>query len=484
MSEAALEPRATAAGWRRLHPLSVAVNLVPRTWVLLRQVWPVLVGWFLLGQVSGQAVADLGVLLLFLSPAIVGTVSHWALLRYRTTDDHLVVETGWMNRQTRTIAVDRVQNVELVRNVFHRLFGLVEVRVETASGKEVEGLLSALSEEEAERLLVFLERGRAARAAPSAAASAAPPVVETSPLELLWYGATGTRLASVAVLTGFVYEIAIVPATSDPAQLGSARALGAQLAPVLLVAVVTGAWWLGVGGALARFYGYRLARDGDALVSEQGLFTRRAARLGLSKIQLVVHVEPMVRRLAGFGSLTIETASARQEGDGLERAETLVPYVGRDEVVPVLRAALPDAPDPSEVPLRPPHPFAIRRALARAGLGTLLGVGLGALALGELALVGLALVPLALASAWLDVRSQGFALASGLVLARRGFWSRKTTLLPMRKVQSVDLHQGPWLRRRGLAELSVRVAGGRVTLPLQELDEAVRVRGEILSLAR
>ncbi|MCA9489236.1 MAG: PH domain-containing protein, partial [Myxococcales bacterium] len=357
MSEAPHGP--PDGGWKKLHPLSVGVNLIPRTWILLRQVWPLMVGWFVLGRVPGQAVLDLGVLAMFLSPAIVGTVLHWALLRYRMVGHHLEVETGLLNRQTRLIAVDRVQNVELVRTVFHRIFGLVEVRIETASGKEVEGLLSALSVEDADALLAFLEQGRA-RAAQDGGPTAPTPeqvIVDANVIDLLWYGATGTRLASVAVLLGFVYEGMIGPGTT-PDQLGGASQLGRELAPLLLVAVVTGAWWLGVGSAIGRFYGYRLTRQGDALVSEQGLFTRRAARLGLGKIQTLSFAEPFLRRRLGFGSIAIETASARQEGDGLERAETVVPYVEHTDATRVLRAALPTLPDLDALQLLPAHPWA------------------------------------------------------------------------------------------------------------------------------
>ncbi|MCB9686130.1 MAG: PH domain-containing protein [Alphaproteobacteria bacterium] len=469
-------------GWKKLHPLSVGVNLIPRTWILLRQVWPLMVGWFVLGRVSGQALVDLGVLAMFLSPAVVGTVLHWALLRYRMVGHHLEVETGLLNRQTRLIAVDRVQNVELVRTVFHRIFGLVEVRIETASGKEVEGLLSALSVEDADALLAFLERGRAQATrteGPQEQAPATQVVVDASVIDLLWFGATGTRLASVAVLLGFVYEGVMGPGTT-PDQIGGARNLSRELAPVLLVAVVTGAWWLGVGSAIGRFYGYRLTRQGDALVSEQGLFTRRAARLGLTKIQTLSFVEPFLRRRLGFGSIAIETASARQEGDGMERAETVVPYVEHGDATRVLRAALPELPELDGLQLLPAHPWAARRAVARAVVGGLFTTLLAVAVLGPVGSLTLVILPIGAIGAWLDVRSQGYLVDGALAVSRRGYWTRATMVLPLRKVQSVDLRQGPWLRRRGLAELVVRVAGSRVALPVQELAEAERTRDEIL----
>ena len=63
------------------------------------------------------------------------------------------MQSGLLNRQVRVIPPERIQNVELTRNVFHRMSGLVEVRVETASGTDIEGQLSALSEHEALALM-------------------------------------------------------------------------------------------------------------------------------------------------------------------------------------------------------------------------------------------------------------------------------------------------------------------------------------------
>src|SRR6185503_14051289 len=115
---------------------------------------------FVYGQANGQGLFDLGLLLLFFGLAIGNTLVHYLTLRYRLADGRLEIRSGLLNRQARVIAADRVQNVEMVRNVFHRLSGLVEVRIETASGTEVEGLLSALSVADAEALIGALEAAR------------------------------------------------------------------------------------------------------------------------------------------------------------------------------------------------------------------------------------------------------------------------------------------------------------------------------------
>ena len=65
--------------------------------------------------------------------------------RLRYEDHELVIRSGLIFRNERHIPFSRIQNVDAIQNPFHRLFGVVEVRVETGGGKEEEARLSVLS---------------------------------------------------------------------------------------------------------------------------------------------------------------------------------------------------------------------------------------------------------------------------------------------------------------------------------------------------
>ena len=133
--------------WRGLHPLSLVANLAPRTWRTLRGTWPLLAAFAIGGR--RDSVAILFIAALFFGMAVWSTVLHFLTLRYRVVHGRLEMRSGLLNRQNRALDPSRIQNTELVRNPLHKLLGLVELRVETASGREVEGLLSALSERKA-----------------------------------------------------------------------------------------------------------------------------------------------------------------------------------------------------------------------------------------------------------------------------------------------------------------------------------------------
>jgi putative membrane protein len=325
--------------WRGLHPLSVVVNLLPRTIAFVRTTWPLLAAFFL-GRARGFATFDLLVLLLFFSRTVGATLVHFATLRYRVSAGRLELKTGLLRRQVRLIAAERIQNIELVRNVLHRVTGLVEVRIETASGTEVEGLLSALSRDEADALMTALNEARG-RARPVEGAEEPEQVlVENEPGDLVWYGVTGARLGATAVLYGVLFRFVSAESPEETERLGR---LAWALAPLLAVSIVSGALVLSVGTAFLRFYGYRLLERGGTLVAEHGLFTRRRIEISMRKVQLVDVVQPALRRAVGLSSVLIETAAAREGGDGTSRAEAIVPVLDEQGVDELLQRLLPVA---------------------------------------------------------------------------------------------------------------------------------------------
>lgn len=466
--------------WKQLHPASLLVNLVPRTWATLRSAWPLLLA-VLYGGLTNQGIFDLSLLLLFFGLAISNTVIHFLTLRYRVVESRLEMKTGLLNRQVRVIGAERIQNVELVRNVFHRASGMVEVRIETASGTEVEGLLSALSEDEARALVSALEAGRG-EARTVEQADAGELVIHNTLPELLWFGVTSTRLGGIAVLLGLLMEGIAFDPSPDPDDVRRTTGLFAGLGGIAaLIAVVSGAWVVGTATAAIRHHGFRLTRTASALVAQQGLFTRRRAVLRPSKVQLVTVIQPVLRRLAGFASVSIETAAAREGGDGTQHSEAMIPYVAPQQVKTVVGAAIPlGGVDPMTVELRPPHPRALVRATAAAVTRSALMSAALSWWLWPWGLLAWITIPVSVISARLDHQHQGWRITDRLVVSRRGWLSRSTWLLARHKLQSTAVSQGPLLRRYGLGILQVRVAGSVVQLPAMAFDEALTLQERLL----
>ncbi len=91
--------------------------------------------------------------------------------RYELTPTYLRVERGVIWKRSSTVPYERVQNVDITRGVFARLLGFSTVLVQTAGysgggrGRMVaEGVLPAVSPQEAERIRTFLVKRISKRA--------------------------------------------------------------------------------------------------------------------------------------------------------------------------------------------------------------------------------------------------------------------------------------------------------------------------------
>lgn len=78
---------------------------------------------------------------------------------------------------------------------------------------------------------------------------------------------------------------------------------------------------------------------------------------------------------------------------------------------------------------------------------------------------------------WYAIGEEEVDLHQGLVVVTR-------TVVPMVRVQHVDLHRGPLSTRLGLAQIELHTAAGSVTIPALDRDEAERIRARVSVLAR
>jgi len=73
---------------------------------------------------------------------------------------------------------------------------------------------------------------------------------------------------------------------------------------------------------------------------------------------------------------------------------------------------------------------------------------------------------------WFSWRRNGFRAAPGALLLRKGAIWRELIIVPLPRVQSVSLHQGPLLRRLRLAAVHLHTVAGPITAQIGALDEA------------
>jgi putative membrane protein len=397
--------------------------------------------------------------------------------RFRIDGGELVIRDGVLQRQVRHLPLARITNIALRQSLLHRLFGVAEVRLESATGgREAEAQMRVLALRDAEALEVLVRAARHAADAPPAAAGAiaeaadsqaSTPLLQVPLRDLLWLGLASNRgMVVVGAAFGVLWQL-------DPDGFGrhipnlveavyqELRALNIGLAYITTVLLLFAAASLalrvlGVIVVVARHYGFRLHDSGARLSTEGGLFTRQRNHVPRRKIQRWIIDQPWLLGRRGLRRLQVETAGGRADGDG--HGGELVPVAPRATVQGLLQRWLPDA-DLEALDWQPVHPRAWRR-WAFAPTLIVGGVVLfQCLFFGAQALPLLLLLPI---PAWLarrEARFAGWARRGELLFWRDGALTRRWLVLGLAQTQTLRLSQSPFDRRAGMADLLADSAG-------------------------
>lgn len=469
-------------GWQRLHPLTPLLRSVQLLYAVIA------------GVIASQTGVGATVVVIFIFTVAFAawiTISYLRF-RYRITEDSLIIKHGVLFRRRRIIPRSRIQNVDLRAGIFQQLFKVSTARIETAGGEASEATLQVVSRDEGVRLrarLVGLAHERAPVVAPTTPDEApVPPAAESavhhvSPLKLAIAGATSNRAGFlVGVLFGGDYLFNFMPTDRilgrflPPEYLESGQAVESlvQTAQQDMQAFITGlfvlgiifgvaGWGVSILASVIRYFDFTLRQYGDELQVGYGLLTRREKGLRRSRIQNVQIEEPILRRWLKLASLKVQTAGY---GPGLkadERMETLSPILRTGELNDYLHSAYP-ALDWDGVEWRPSHPRARRRLFIRRAFVVIVA----SIALGVLYSPAGFLTLIALVPAWFlahaHYRHLGHARAGAYVLTREGLWTRRTYIVPVRKIQALYLRQTPFQRRLGIATLTIETAGNPMEL--------------------
>ena len=449
---------------RRLHPGTALIGFIkglPQTVVILPLVATRAggLGWHMVLPVAAAAAALLGLLAWL----------RWRQFRYGIGADGLVIEHGMIGRTRRTIPFDRIQDVDIERRPLHRLFGLARVRVETGAAGRDEGVLDSVSLAEADRLRAAIRAARDGGAVSSAIAveRKRDAIFAMRLPRVLLLGAFNFSLVYIAAIFAALNTLDnFLPFDLDDPELyldvARDRATAGMLTPLLAVAVVMVAVLLGVvagvARALSREYGFRLLAEDGGFRRERGLFTRSEVVIPARRVQLGLVESGPIRAAGGWSALLLQTLGEGGKADGGRQAAA--PLASDAEIAAVLATSrllrL-----PAQGILQPVSRRHIWRALAPR-----IGVPLVAILIAGLfqpwVWSALALVALGGGLIVLERRRHRYRLDGDMLFIQRGWWRRRLWLVPVKRIQLVELRRG-WLQRRlGLASVVTDVAGGTI----------------------
>jgi putative membrane protein len=414
--------------WHRLHPLSPVV----RAGRLGAGLLAVLAISFATGG-SGGGFANRIPELVVIAVAVLAAAVQWLVTRWRLDGDTLRIETGLLRRDSRQLPVSRIQAVDVVRPFLARVLGVSELRVRLAGSSHADGRLAYLPEQEAADL-------RATLLAMHHGLAPATPEPAERPVAIV---PAGRLIASLALSPATIFFVLAVAAliAAHAAHAVSVALGGTLLGYVFALALV--GW-----RRLSAQFGFTVAESPDGIRIRRGLLGTVAETIPYRRVQAVRLVQPLLWRPFGWCRLEVHVAGTPGREEGPRSGDV------RQALLPVGDAAL-------------------AMHLVHVVFGT--------------ALPNASRPPGR--ARWKAPLSYHFLAAghdNSMAVAVTGRVRRTTVWVPLEKLQSVRLVQGPLQRRLSLATVHVDAAGKRTHAVFRDrpADDAHQLTDALAALSR
>lgn len=366
----------------------------------------------------------------------------WRTSDFRIDRDAVTVRRGVLLRTTRTAKLDRIQGVTISRPFFARLLGAARVEMDVA-GHDANVRLEYLSGGAAEDLrrdVLRLASGRRPEegAAGSAEARATGPALVTI--------TPGRAIASV-LLSETTVVLVLVAAVVIPGMtaLGAGPAAAVSFGPILIAAVTV------AGRRIGRNLRFTVIATDDGVRIGAGIFSTSNEAVPPGRIHAVRIEQPLLWRPAGWWRVSVNRAGRIGGRRNAELERSIAPVATSAETLALLPHLVPALRDGG--------------AVLRTGM-----VGTGE---------GEDFVPAPRRARWLRPiawRRTGFLVTHDAVLLRGGFLRRHLTIVPIARIQSIALHQGPAERLLAVARIEPHVVSGVVHPRLGLIDRPIAER--------
>ncbi|MDD7961143.1 PH domain-containing protein [Microbacterium sp. NE1TT3] len=389
----------------------------------------------------------------------------WRFHTFRITEDDVEVRSGILSRTQRRAPLDRVQGVNLTRPAVARLLGAAKLEI-VGAGADANVKLEYLSTSNAETIRADILRLASGQRLAEARAAAAANAARSGVTDTVARGLTGLIEGDDADAAEPASVVRIPPGRLVGSQLASwGTVVILAGATALTIAVAQSVFWvifaylpalLGLGAywvrTIVRSLRYSIAPTRDGVRVTFGLLTTVSEILPPGRIHAIEVTQPIFWRAFGWWAVRINRMTGRSATDTTtDQFTTVLPVGTLADVDRVLGLILPAVAE------------ADRAAIIRQGV---LGSrdadapGDGYVTTPRRARI---LRPLS----W---RRNGLAIGTDLLLLRRGLLWRRLAMVPLARLQSIGLQQGPLDRALRVATLRAHTVAGPVVASVTGID--------------
>lgn len=422
--------------------------------------------WFI--QYSGFIILGVAVIVL-----LVAGIIKWRRFEYWFEDSELRIEHGLFVRKKRYIPFDRIQSLDYTESIFHRPLKVVNVKVETAgssSNLQSEAELTAVTREQAKQIELEIANAKKQKIAQQNEENGLleqQDEIEETPLARKLYEMSTKDLLLLATTSGGIGVILsgaaifltqfsdIIPFEWLFNEFAQFMKIGFLVITILSLIGLLGVWLLSVAMTYLAYYGFTVALEKEEdLIITRGLLEKKRITVPLKRIQSISIVENPLRKLFGYATVVIHSAG----GAGDSARINLFPLVKKKRVFEPLQDIFKEINFEEPANLLPKRGRHFYYRIDFIWLVPIIGAA--SYFLFPYGLLSLLLIPIVIAFGLWQYRAGAFKVQGNQLTLRFRIISLHTAYIKKRRIQSMEMRQSYFHRRKKVATIRANIKSG------------------------
>ena len=481
---------------QRQSRVAIGVILIKFIRLTVRSLWPILLSFFVGGRDNDRFGMIIGYVAIgFAAFNLIGSVLTYFRFYFHIEDGAVIIDKGILRRTKTNIPFERIQTINFKQNILHQIFGVVSLEIDTAGAKKAEMTIDALKKEDAEALRSFILAEKAQIIAKEEKSNIEEAeifeeeddevILHLTVPDLFKVGVSQNHLRSMGLLFAFVFSILneitedIPELVADELSTYNSELLNTGWVMFLItsILVIIISFIYSLVTTILGNYDLKLSIRQSGLKLVKGLLNREEISVNKKKVQIVSWSDNPIRM--AFKMFTLQIAQASSAEVDQLKSKIRVPGSYQSQVDRVIKTVFPANYYREE----PKHPVSILLKYRLfvflgllptiAGLATYYFIEWQALFF----LIWAAFI-------WLIIsiyyRKRSFEVNDELLRNNRGTFGHHYELTQLYKIQSVEIKQSWYQRRKALATVSLYTAAGTVKIPFIRLDQAESLENFVL----
>ena len=342
----------------KLHPVTAIINVVKALKDLLIPIVIILVanGFNInldyRSETFFSEMIPLFILVIVVFGTMVSGLIKWWTFVYWYEDSELRVEYGLFVKKKRYIPFDRIQNLNYKEGIFHRLFKLVQVQVETAGSKsgKPEAELTAVTRAAADDVEIQMKKAKQKTPIESELMEIVeeeePPStilhkMKVPELLLLASTSSGIGVVLAGVFAVFSQFAEFIPFDAIYDEVAFLMEYSFIAAMILIALALMVAWIISVGITFLNYYNFTVIKQQNRLIITRGLIEKKRVTIPLNRVQAIKLVENPFQQMLGLASIAVESAGGGFSGEA-DKKIILFPLIAKNEALKPLAELFPE----------------------------------------------------------------------------------------------------------------------------------------------